>query len=82
MKLTAVAAKQSIKLAYKKWSIKCVQTNTKDLSGTAIAKIMKLLKTVSKQITILVGIRKKLLIGKAGYILGRSKNSNHINTMS
>ena len=40
--------------------------NTKDLSGTAIVIRMKLLNIVGKQITTLTGIRRKLLIGKAG----------------
>ena len=39
--------------------------NTKYLSGTAIAKKIKLQGTVGKQITTLVVIRRKLLIGKA-----------------
>ena len=40
--------------------------NTDDLSGIAIVIRMKLLNTVGKQITILTGIRRKLLIGKVG----------------
>ena len=40
--------------------------NTKDLSGIAIVKRMKLQNTGRKQITTLSGIRRKLLIGKAG----------------
>ena len=47
--------------------------NTKDLSGIAIVIRMKLLNTAGKQITTLTGIRRKLLIGKAGQLLGRSK---------
>ena len=47
--------------------------NTKDLLGIAIAKKMKLRKTIEKQITDLVGIRRKLLIEKAGLFLGRLK---------
>ena len=38
----------------------------KDLSGITIVKRMKLQNTVEKQITTLAGIRRKLLIGKAG----------------
>ena len=40
--------------------------NAKDRLGIAIAKRMKLQNTVGKQITTLGGIRRKLLIGKAG----------------
>ena len=40
--------------------------NTKGLSEIAIVKGMKLLNTAGKQITTLTGIRRKLLIGKAG----------------
>ena len=40
--------------------------NAKDLSGIAIMIRMKLLNTAGKQITTLTGIRRKLLIGKAG----------------
>ena len=47
--------------------------NTKDLSGIAIVIRMKLLNTAGKQITTLSGIKRKLLIGKAGQFLGRSK---------
>ena len=39
---------------------------TKDLSGIANMIRMKLQNTVGKQITNLAGIRRKLLIGKAG----------------
>ena len=49
--------------------------NTKELSEIAIVIRMKLQNTVEKWITTLAGIRKKLLIGKAGYFLGRSKKS-------
>ena len=38
----------------------------KDLSGIVIVITMKLLKTAGKQIKTLTGIRRKLLIGKAG----------------
>ena len=38
----------------------------RDLSGIMIAIRMKLLNTAGKQITTLTGIRRKLLIGKAG----------------
>ena len=40
--------------------------NAKDLLGIAIVVRMKLLNTAGKQITTLTGIRRKLLIGKAG----------------
>ena len=43
-----------------------VLMNTKDLSGIAIVIRVKLQNTVGKQITTLGGIRRKLLIGKAG----------------
>ena len=43
-----------------------IQMNTKDLSGIAIMIRIKLLNTAGKQITTLTGIRRKLLIGKAG----------------
>ena len=41
-------------------------SNTKDLSGIATVIRMKLLNTARKQIITLTGIRRKLLIGKAG----------------
>ena len=47
-------------------SLNHVQMNTKDLLGIAIVIRMKLLNTAGKQITALTGIRRKLLIGKAG----------------
>ena len=47
--------------------------NTKDLPGIAIVKRIKVLNTVGKQISTLAGIWRKLLIGKAGQFLGRSK---------
>ena len=40
--------------------------NTKDLSGTATMKRMKLGNTVEKQIITLAGIRRKFFIGEAG----------------
>ena len=40
--------------------------NRKDLSGIGIVKKMKLQNTVEKQITTLAGIKRMLLIGKAG----------------
>ena len=39
--------------------------DTKDLSGIAIVKRMKFRNIFGEQITALVGIRRKLLIGKA-----------------
>ena len=49
-----------------KRSLNHIQMKTKDLSGIAIVIRMKLLNTVGKQITTLTGIRRKLLIWKAG----------------
>ena len=49
-----------------KRSLNRVQMNTKDLSGIAIVIRVKLLNTAGKQITALTGIRRNLLIGKAG----------------
>ena len=43
-----------------------VQMNTKDLSGIAVVIRMKLQNTVGKRILTLAGIRRKLLIEKAG----------------
>ena len=43
-----------------------VQMNTKDLSGIAIVIRMKLLNNAEKQIINLTGIKRTLLIGKAG----------------
>ena len=40
--------------------------NAKDLSGIAIVIRIKLQNTIGKQVTILAGIRRKLLIGKWG----------------
>ena len=51
----------------------CVQMNTKDLPGFVTVIRMKLQNTVGNQITTLAGIRRNLLIGKAGQFLGRSK---------
>ena len=45
--------------------------NTKDMSRTVIVRRMKMGNTVGKQIATLVGIRRKLSIGKAVYFLGR-----------
>ena len=65
LKLTVVTAKHSTSMNLN-YLLYRVQTNTKDLSGVAILKIMKLQNTVRKQITTLAGIRRKLLIEKAG----------------
>ena len=43
-----------------------VQMNTKDLSGIAIVIRMKLLNNAENQIINLTGIKRTLLIGKAG----------------
>ena len=48
-----------------------VQINRKDLSGIVNVIRMKLLNTAGNQIATLTGRRRKLLIGKAGYLLGR-----------
>ena len=72
MKLTVVAAKQSTSVNLNGFKSR-VQMNTKDLSGIAIVKRIKLRNTVEKQITTLAGIRRKLLTGKAGQFVGRSK---------
>ena len=63
--------------------------NTKDLSGIAIVIRMKLLNTAGKQITTLIGIRRKLLIGKSRLIptniketIHPLKNPNHIKKIS
>ena len=65
MKLTAVTVKQFTLVNLNSLQNR-VQMNTKDLPGIAIVIRMKLLNTVGKQITTLTGIRRKLLIGKAG----------------
>ena len=65
MKLTVVTVKQSSLVNLNSVSNR-VQMNTKDLSGIAIVIRMKLLNTDGKKITTLTGIRRKLLIGKAG----------------
>ena len=49
-----------------KRSLKPRSDEHKDLSGIAIVIRMKLLNIVGKQITTLTGIRRKLLLGKAG----------------
>ena len=63
--------------------------NTKNMSDIAIVIRMKLQNTVGKQIRTLAGIRRKLLIGKAGYFLRKLKkniyslkNPYHINKIS
>ena len=43
-----------------------VPMNTKDLSGIATVKRIKLQNTVGKQITTLSGISRKLIIGNSG----------------
>ena len=63
MYLTVVTAKQSISVNL--WSLKSLHMKTRDLSGIAIVKRMKLRNIVGKQVTTLAGIRRKLLIGKA-----------------
>ena len=65
MKLIVVTVKQSTSVNLNGLKNR-VQMNTKDLSGIAIVKRMRLRNTVSKQITTLAGIRRKLLIGKVG----------------
>ena len=63
MKLTVVTVKQFTWVNLN--GIKnCVQMNTKDLSMIMIR--MKLLNTAGKQIITLTGIRRNLLIEKAG----------------
>ena len=57
---------QAVYFGESKRSLNRVQMNTKDLSGIAIVIRMKLLNTAGKQIITLTGIRRKLLIGKAG----------------
>ena len=47
--------------------------NTKNMSRNMIVKRMRLQNTVGKQMSTLAGIRRNILIGKAGYFLGRSK---------
>ena len=49
-----------------KRSLKLRSDEQKDLSGIAIVIKIKLLNTAGKQTIILTGIRRKLLIGKAG----------------
>ena len=65
MKLTVVIAKQSTSVNLN-GLYNPVQMNTKDLSGIANVVRMKLQNTIGKQVTTLAGMRKKLLIGKAG----------------
>ena len=65
MILTVVTTKQSI-LVNLNGLQNCVQIKTKDLSGIVIVIRVKLQNTVGKQITTLAGIRRKLLIWKAG----------------
>ena len=63
MKLTVVTAKQFTSVNLNRAS-NCVQINTRDLSGIANVKRIKLGNTVGKQITTLARIRRKLLRGK------------------
>ena len=65
MKFTVVTVKQSTSVNLNDLQNR-VEMNTKDLSGIAIVIGMKLQNTVGKQITTLAGIKRKLLIGKAG----------------
>ena len=65
MKLTVVTANQST-FNESKRSLKLRSDKHKRLSEIAIAKRMKLRKAVGKKIATLAGIRRKLLIGKAG----------------
>ena len=57
---------EAVYFSESKRSLKLHSDDTKDLSGIAIVIRMKLLNTVGKQITTLAGIRRRLLIGKAG----------------
>ena len=57
---------QAVYFGESKRSLKYRSDKLKDLSGNAIVIGMKLLNTAGKQITTLTGIRRKLLIGKAG----------------
>ena len=65
MKLTLVTAKQSISVSTKDHK-RSVTMNTKDLSGIVIVKRINLWNIVGKQITTLAGLRRKLLLEKAG----------------
>ena len=65
MILAIITAKQSTSVNLNGLSSH-VQMNTKDLSEIAIVKRVKLQNTVGKQITTLAGIRRKLLMEKAG----------------
>ena len=65
MKLTVVTVKQ-FTLVNLNGLENRVQMKTKDLSRIAIVIRMKLLNTTGKQIITLTGIRRNLLIGKAG----------------
>ena len=62
MKLTVVTAKYSFSVNLSG----CQNHIQMNLPGIAIVKGMKLQNTVGKQITTLAGIRRKLLIRKAG----------------
>ena len=57
---------ETIKFKDKKKFHNVTNVNTKDLSGIAIVIRMISQNIVRKQITALTGIRRKLLIGKAG----------------
>ena len=57
---------QAVYFGESKRSLKLRSDEHKDLSGIAIVIKMKLLNTAGRQITTLTGIRRKLLIGKAG----------------
>ena len=65
MKLTLVIAKQSTSVNLNS-ILNCVQINTRDMPGIAIVERIKLQNTVGKQITTLAGIRRILLMRKAG----------------
>ena len=66
MKKTVLTLKQSTSVNLNGHS-NCIQRNAKDLSRIAILKKMKLQNTGGKQITTWAGIRRKSLIGKAGF---------------
>ena len=80
MKLTVITPKQSTLVNLNGLENR-VQMNTRDLSGIAIVKRMKLQNTAGRQIATLARIIRKLLIGKAETIHSL-KNPNHINKIS
>ena len=69
---TDCSNREAVYFSESKWFLNRVEMNTEDLSRNVNLKRVKLQNTAGKQITTTASIR-KLLTGKTGQLLGRSK---------